>query len=73
MAENPVFERATRFLSALRHCQVLGLRVHSASNEGLTVSEDITPSARLKRWKVGRGGNVFVLSTGEGRIVLRPQ
>ncbi|MHC3827068.1 MULTISPECIES: PaaI family thioesterase [Pseudomonas] len=37
MAENPVFERATRFLSALRHCQVLGLTVHSASSEGLTV------------------------------------
>ncbi|MFJ5257227.1 PaaI family thioesterase [Pseudomonas sp. NPDC088414] len=37
MAENPVFERATRFLSALRHCQVLGLTVHSASGEGLTV------------------------------------
>ncbi|MFJ2389809.1 PaaI family thioesterase [Pseudomonas koreensis] len=37
MAENPVFERATRFLSALRHCQVLGLTLHSASSEGLTV------------------------------------
>ncbi|ABA73366.1 conserved hypothetical protein [Pseudomonas fluorescens Pf0-1] len=37
MAENPVFERATWFLSALRHCQVLGLKVHSASHEGLTV------------------------------------
>jgi uncharacterized protein (TIGR00369 family) len=37
MAGNPVFERATRFLSALRHCQVLGLRVHEASSEGLTV------------------------------------
>ena len=37
MAENPVFERATRFLSALRHCQVLGLTVHSANSEGLTV------------------------------------
>ena len=37
MSENPVFERATRFLSALRHCQVLGLCVHSASQEGLTV------------------------------------
>lgn len=37
MAVNPVFERATRFLSALRHCQVLGLQVHSASSAGLTV------------------------------------
>ena len=39
-------------------------------NEGLTVSEDIAPSKRVKRWKVGRGGNVFVLSTGEGKILL---
>lgn len=37
MAETTVFERATRFLSALPHCQVLGLQVHSASEEGLTV------------------------------------
>ena len=43
MAENPVFERATRFLSALRHCQVLGLRVHSASSEGLTVILPYSP------------------------------
>jgi len=39
-------------------------------NEGLTVSEDVAPSKRVKRWKVGRGGNVFVLSTGEGKILL---
>ena len=37
MTDNPIFQRAMRFLSALRHCQVLGLRVHSASSEGLTV------------------------------------
>jgi DUF4097 and DUF4098 domain-containing protein YvlB len=41
------------------------------NNEGLNVSEDIAPSPRLKRWRVGRGGQVFVLSTGDGRIVLR--
>lgn len=39
-------------------------------NSGLTVSEDLAPIGRLKRWKVGRGGNVFVLSTGDGRIML---
>ena len=39
-------------------------------NSGLSVSEDLAPSGRVKRWKVGRGGNVFVLSTGEGRIML---
>jgi hypothetical protein len=43
------------------------------SNEGLTISEDIAPSKRAKRWKVGRGGNIFVLSTGDGKIVLRPR
>ncbi len=39
-------------------------------NEGITITEDITPSKRVKRWRVGRGGNVFVLNTGDGRIVL---
>ena len=42
-------------------------------NSGLTVSEDFAPSGRVRRWKVGGGGNVFVLRTGEGRIVLRPR
>jgi DUF4097 and DUF4098 domain-containing protein YvlB len=41
------------------------------ANEGLSVNEDIAPSRRVKRWKVGNGGKVFVLSTGEGQIVLR--
>jgi DUF4097 and DUF4098 domain-containing protein YvlB len=39
-------------------------------NSGIAISEDITPSKRVKRWRVGRGGNVFVLNTGDGRIVL---
>jgi DUF4097 and DUF4098 domain-containing protein YvlB len=39
-------------------------------NVGINISEDIARSKRVKRWRVGRGGNVFVLSTGEGRIVL---
>jgi DUF4097 and DUF4098 domain-containing protein YvlB len=43
------------------------------SNQGLPVSEDIAPSKRAKRWKVGRGGNVFVLNTGDGKIVLKPR
>src|SRR5450830_211333 len=37
MIQNAIFERATRFLSAIRHCQVLGLRLHSADATGLTV------------------------------------
>jgi hypothetical protein len=43
------------------------------SNEGLAISEDIAPSKRAKRWKIGRGGNIFVLGTGDGKIVLRPR
>ena len=43
------------------------------SNEGFIVVEDITPSPRFKRWRIGDGGKVFVLKTGEGKILLRPQ
>ena len=43
------------------------------SNEGFDVAEDVTPSPRVKRWRVGNGGRVFVLRTGEGRVLLRPR
>jgi DUF4097 and DUF4098 domain-containing protein YvlB len=43
------------------------------SNEGFEVAEDVTLSPRVKRWKVGNGGRVFVLRTGEGRVLLRPR
>src|SRR5688500_545399 len=43
------------------------------SNEGFSVSEDITRSPRLKRWKIGNGGQIFVLRTGDGKILLRPR
>jgi DUF4097 and DUF4098 domain-containing protein YvlB len=43
------------------------------NNEGLPVSEDVAPSKRAKRWKVGNGGNVFVFGTGEGTITVRPR
>ena len=43
------------------------------NNEGFIVAEDITPSPRMKRWKIGNGGKVFVLKTGEGKILLRPR
>ena len=32
-----------RFLSALRHCQVLGVKLHSASEEGLTLVLPYSP------------------------------
>jgi hypothetical protein len=41
------------------------------TNQGLNISEDIAPSRRVKRWRVGSGGKVFVLHTGDGQIVLR--
>ena len=37
MTENPLLERATRLVSALRHCQVLGICAHGASEEGITL------------------------------------
>jgi DUF4097 and DUF4098 domain-containing protein YvlB len=43
------------------------------SNEGFTVAEDITPSPRLKRWRIGNGGKIFELKTGDGKILLRPR
>ena len=42
-------------------------------NEGFVVAEDITPSPRLKRWRIGNGGKLFILKTGEGKILLRPR
>jgi DUF4097 and DUF4098 domain-containing protein YvlB len=44
---------------------------NDVSNEGLTITEDIAPSRRVKRWRVGNGGKVFVLNTGDGTIVLK--
>ncbi|HXQ69805.1 MAG TPA: hypothetical protein VN844_04940, partial [Pyrinomonadaceae bacterium] len=43
------------------------------SNEGFNVAEDVTLSPRVKRWKVGNGGRVFILRTGDGKVLLRPR
>ena len=43
------------------------------SNEGFTVAEDVTLSPRVKRYRIGNGGKVFVLKTGDGKILLRPR
>ena len=42
-------------------------------SSGLAMVEDMATSKRMRRWKVGRGGNVFLLSTGDGRVALRPR
>ena len=43
MSDNPIFERAVRFISVLRHCQVLGMRVHSADTDGMTLVLPYSP------------------------------
>jgi DUF4097 and DUF4098 domain-containing protein YvlB len=50
---------------------VLETNADDFTNEGLSLSEELSPSRRVKRWKVGQGGKVFVVSTGEGRVWLR--
>jgi len=51
---------------------VVETNADAITNEGLNVSEDVSPSTRVKRWKVGNGGAVFTLHTGDGRVILRP-
>lgn len=43
MSDSPILERAQRFLSVLRHCQVLGMSVHSAKPEGLILRLPYSP------------------------------
>lgn len=44
----------------------------AVDNEGLTLTEEPRASRRLRRWKIGQGGNVMTLRAGdEGRIILR--
>jgi DUF4097 and DUF4098 domain-containing protein YvlB len=43
----------------------------SVTNEGLQATEETGPSQRPRRFKVGRGGPLFTLSSGAGRIILR--
>ncbi len=44
----------------------------SVISDGWAVAEDgSSAEKRVRRWRVGRGGEVFKLRTGEGQIVLR--
>lgn len=43
----------------------------SVSNDGVAASEDNDETMRVRRWKVGSGGNLLTLKTGDGRIYLR--
>jgi DUF4097 and DUF4098 domain-containing protein YvlB len=50
---------------------VVETNAEAVSNEGLSISEETAPSTRVKRWRVGRGGTVFTLNTGDGKVILR--
>lgn len=49
----------------------LETEAESVDNQGLNLTEETSTSRRLKRWKIGQGGRLFSLRTGEGRIFLR--
>jgi DUF4097 and DUF4098 domain-containing protein YvlB len=42
----------------------------SVFNDGVAVAESQT-EARVRRWRIGGGGPVFTLHTGDGRVILR--
>jgi len=50
---------------------VVETNAETIHNEGLTMSEEAATTGRAKRWKVGSGGPVFLLNTGDGRVILR--
>jgi hypothetical protein len=50
---------------------VLETNAEEVSNVGLSISEETGSSARIKRWKIGRGGTVFTLNTGDGHVIIR--
>jgi hypothetical protein len=43
----------------------------SVYNEGAATNEDNDETKRVRRWRVGSGGNLLTLKTGDGRIYLR--
>jgi len=45
----------------------------SVSNEGLAIFPETASSTRMKRWRIGRGGAVFTVNTGDGHVILRPR
>lgn len=43
----------------------------SVSNDGVAVAETPDTENRVRRWRIGGGGQTFTLRTGDGRIILR--
>lgn len=50
---------------------VIETNAEEVSNEGLNMAEETASSTRVKRWRIGRGGAVFTLNTGDGHVILR--
>jgi len=50
---------------------IVETNAEAVSNDGLNIAEESAPSARIKRWRVGKGGTVFTLNTGDGHVILR--
>jgi DUF4097 and DUF4098 domain-containing protein YvlB len=40
-------------------------------NDGVATTEDNDETKRVRRWRIGSGGNLLTLKTGDGRISLR--
>jgi DUF4097 and DUF4098 domain-containing protein YvlB len=43
----------------------------SVFNDGVAVSETPDTENRVRRWRIGGGGQVLTLSTGDGRVIIR--
>jgi DUF4097 and DUF4098 domain-containing protein YvlB len=43
----------------------------SVSSDGVAEAEEANEEKRVRRWKVGSGGQVFTLRAGDGRIIIR--
>ena len=43
----------------------------SVFNDGVAVAETPDTENRVRRWRIGGGGQTFTLSTGDGRITIR--
>lgn len=43
----------------------------SVNSDGIAASENNDETQRVRRWRVGSGGNLLTLKTGDGRILLR--
>ncbi|HEV7842677.1 MAG TPA: DUF4097 family beta strand repeat-containing protein, partial [Pyrinomonadaceae bacterium] len=43
----------------------------TVNSDGFAASEDNDETKRVRRWRIGSGGNLLTLKTGDGRILLR--